>query len=30
VIKHFGLKVSREHVYDTLRALVEVRQAVEV
>lgn len=30
VIQHFGLTVSREHIYDTLRALVEVRHAIEV
>ncbi len=29
IIKHFGLAVSREHIYDTLRVLVEVRNAVE-
>lgn len=30
IIQHFGLTVSREHIYDMLRALVEVRHAVEV
>ena len=30
VIRHFGITTSREHIYDTLRALVEVRHAIEV
>ena len=30
IIRHFGLTVDREHIYDTLRALVEVRHAIEV
>ena len=30
IIRHFGITTSREHIYDTLRALVEVRHAIEV
>lgn len=30
IISHFGLPASREQIYDALRALVEVRHAVEV
>lgn len=30
VISSFGLGIDREQIYDTLRALVEVRQAIEV
>lgn len=30
IISHFDLPASREQIYDALRALVEVRHAVEV
>ncbi len=30
VIEHFRIAVTREHIYDALRALVEVRNAIEV
>lgn len=30
VIEHFRIVVTREHIYDALRALVEVRNAIEV
>ena len=30
VIRHFDISTSREHIYDTLRALVEVRHAIEI